>query len=75
MKNHRGFAPHLPFTVTHLSAILKALVGFVDGGGDLLVFQLAQFAVWVPQPSHHASGQVLLETGWRVSAGRVLCVT
>lgn len=40
---------------SHLSALLEALVGFVNSSCDLLVFHLAQLALWVPQPGHHAS--------------------
>lgn len=67
-----GRSPSLPSTATHLSALLEALVGLVDGGCNLLALQLAQFAVWVPQPGHHAGSKVLLEARRRVSAGRVL---
>lgn len=41
--------------VSYLSALLEAFIGFMNSSCDLLVFQLAQLAVRVSQPGHHAS--------------------
>lgn len=59
---------------SHLFALLEALVGLMDRSGHLLILQLAQFAVRVSQPGHHASGRRLLDA-WCLTVGRVLIFT